>query len=130
MRNYDYELLVDIFAGRKLYDNEPIMISESDAANAVLEGIRRRKTLNESRSILSYIKSCQITAENKDVELSQVVDEGILSGILGGFTGAAFGPKLGEALCKALGIEKGMLYNLLTSRMFLGALGGFLGAKL
>ena len=118
MKDYDYNLLVDIFAGRQLYLEGPIYISESDAAKAVLEGIRQRKTINESRSILSYIKDCQITAEKKNIEL------------LGGFAGATWGPKLGEALCKALGIQKGMLYNLLTSRMFLGALGGFLGVKI
>lgn len=130
MKDYDYNLLVDIFAGRQLYLEGPIYISESDAAKAVLEGIRQRKTINESRSILSYIKDCQITAEKKNIELSKVVDEGLLTGLLGGFAGATWGPKLGEALCKALGIQKGMLYNLLTSRMFLGALGGFLGVKI
>ena len=93
-KTYDYNLLVDIFAGHQLCFDGPIYISEENAARAALEGIRQRKTLNESRnSILSYIKDCQIAAEQKNMELAQVVDEGFLGALLGGITGATIGPQ-------------------------------------
>lgn len=58
------------------------------------------------------------------------IDEGLFGAIFGGLTGAVAGPAIGRALCKALGLdEKGMLGNLLTSRLFLTALGGYMGWK-
>lgn len=60
----------------------------------------------------------------------QPIDEGLFKAIFGGLVGATAGPALGKALCKALGLdEKGMLGNLLTSRLFLTALGGYMGWK-
>ena len=129
MKSCDYVYVVDLFAGRKKYSGGTVFISEEEAVQAMFEGIRQRKILNESRSVLSYIKECQIEAEAKDKELKEVVDEGFLSGLLSGLAGATLGPKLGEAICKALNIKDGMLYNLLTSRVFLGAVCGYLGAK-
>lgn len=129
MKSCDYVYIVDLFAGRKKYNGGSVFISEEEAAQAMFEGIRQRKTLNESRSLFAYIKNCQIEAENKKKELSEVIDEGFLSGLLGGIAGATLGPQLGQAICKALGIKDGMLYNLLTSRMFLGAVCGYMGAK-
>lgn len=57
------------------------------------------------------------------------VDEGILGGILGGLTGLAIGPTIGKAICKALGIQSGMLYNLLTSRAFTTMVASYMGYK-
>lgn len=58
------------------------------------------------------------------------IDEGLFKSIFGGITGAVAGPAIGQAFCKALGIdERGMLGNLLTSRLFLTALGGYVGWK-
>lgn len=58
------------------------------------------------------------------------INEGLFGAIFGGLTGAVAGPALGKSLCKALSIdEKGMLGNLLTSRLFLTALGGYMGWK-
>ena len=58
------------------------------------------------------------------------IDEGLFGAIFGGLTGAVAGPAIGRALCKTLGLdEKGMLGNLLTSRLFLTALGGYMGWK-
>lgn len=63
-------------------------------------------------------------------ENQQPIDEGLFKAIFGGLVGATAGPALGRALCKALGLdEKGMLGNLLTSRLFLTALGGYMGWK-
>ena len=42
---------------------------------------------------------------------------------------ASEGPSIGKAICKALGIEKGLLYNLLTSRIFTTAVAAYIGYK-
>ena len=47
----------------------------------------------------------------------------------GGLTGATIGPSIGKAICKALGIEKGLLYDLLTSRIFTTAVASYIGFK-
>ena len=58
------------------------------------------------------------------------IDEGLFGAIFGGLTGAVAGPAIGRAFCKTLGLdEKEMLGNLLTSRLFLTALGGYMGWK-
>lgn len=67
---------------------------------------------------------------NEAKENGMPIDEGLFGAIFGGLTGAVAGPAIGRALCKALGLdEKGMLGNLLTSRLFLTALGGYMGWK-
>ena len=58
------------------------------------------------------------------------INEGLFGAIFGGLTGAVAGPAIGKAICKTLGLdERGMLGNLLTSRLFLTALGGYMGWK-
>ena len=75
-----------------------------------------------------YDEAIRILQEAK--EEGKPIDEGLFGAIFGGLTGAVGGPAIGRALCKALGLdEKGMLGNLLTSRLFLTALGGYMGWK-
>ena len=75
-----------------------------------------------------YDKMIALLQEAK--ENNQPIDEGLFKAIFGGLTGAVAGPALGRALCKTLGLdEKGMLGNLLTSRLFMTALGGYMGLK-
>ena len=57
------------------------------------------------------------------------IDEGLLGSIIGGLGGLTFGPAIGKAICKALGIERGLLYNLLTSRAFTTAVASYIGYK-
>ena len=58
------------------------------------------------------------------------VDEGLFGAIFGGLAGATAGPAVMKAVCKVLGIdEKGSLGALMTSRMVLTAMGGYLGWK-
>lgn len=57
------------------------------------------------------------------------IDEGILGSIIGGLTGATMGTTIGKAICKALGIQSGMLYNLLTSRAFTTLVASYIGYK-
>ena len=70
-------------------------------------------------------------AEGKGVEDLEAafLDEGIFGSLLGGITGAALGKTVGKMICKVLGIQKGVLYDLLTSRIVGAALGAVIGKR-
>lgn len=58
------------------------------------------------------------------------IDEGLGKALLGGLAGATVGPAIMRAVCRVLGInETGPMGNLMTSRLVLTALGGYLGWK-
>jgi hypothetical protein len=81
--------------------------------------------ISESAMYDDIIAKLQEAKEN-----GMPIDEGLFGSIFGGITGAVAGPAIGRAFCKALSIdERGMLGNLLTSRLFLTALGGYIGWK-
>lgn len=82
--------------------------------------------LNESQMKIVEEASEQISQMLKD---GQDIDEGIIGSILGGLTGVTIGPSIGRAICKALGIQSGMLYNLLTSRTFTTLVASYIGYK-
>ena len=68
----------------------------------------------------------------KDLEavVEEIVNEGILGSIFGGLTGFALGKTVGKAIAQVLGIEKGALYDLMTSRLVGAALGAVLGKRI
>jgi len=68
----------------------------------------------------------------KDLEviMEEIINEGILGSVLGGLTGFALGKSVGKAIAKVLGIQKGALYDLLTSRLIGAALVAVLGKRL
>ena len=68
----------------------------------------------------------------KDLEavVEEIVNECILGSIFGGLTGFALGTTIGKAIAKVLGIEKGALYDLMTSRLVGAALGAVLGKRI
>jgi hypothetical protein len=71
-----------------------------------------------------------IQALNEAKEDNIPLDEGIGKAILGAAAGVTVGPAIMKAVCKVLGIsESGALGNLMTSRLVLTALGGYLGYK-
>lgn len=108
--------------------------------NNTVDGIKDFKELikNESESIFESesvkdmsdeeiqeaVKAYKALAEHLDNGGTlENIDEAILGSVLGGVTGALVGPALGKAICKALGITKGIMYDLLTSRLVTTALG-------
>ncbi len=92
-----------------------------------MEEIAARGKITEDLDA-QYDKAIKLLKEAK--ENQQPIDEGLFKAIFGGLVGATAGPAIGRALCKTLGLdEKGMLGNLLTSRLFLTALGGYMGWK-
>ena len=71
-----------------------------------------------------------IKALNEAKENNIPLDEGIGQAILGAAAGVTVGPAIMKAVCRVLGIsESGALGNLMTSRLVLTALGGYLGYK-
>lgn len=74
--------------------------------------------LNESE--LFELKETIKTIEEKGLSS---IDEGFLSNILGGTAGFIIGPAIGKVIANALGVEKGILYDMLTSRLVCAALG-------
>ena len=71
-----------------------------------------------------------INALNEAKENNIPLDEGIGKAILGAAAGVTVGPSIMKAVCKVLGIsETGALGNLMTSRLVLTALAGYLGYK-
>lgn len=58
-----------------------------------------------------------------NLKKDEQIDEGFLSSILGGAAGFFIGPSIGKYVANALGVEKGILYDLLTSRLVTTALG-------
>lgn len=80
-----------------------------------------REIVNESEP---DILDCVSDAMN-----GREVDEGVLAGVLGGVLGLTAGPAIGKAICKALNIQKGALYDLLTSRLVTTAIATKLGLR-
>ena len=81
--------------------------------------------LNESQLIEVESASEQIAELIKKGE----IDEGVIGSLIGGLTGVTIGPSFGKAICKALGIERGLLYDLFTSRIFTTAVASYIGLK-
>lgn len=97
-------------------------ITENELPELIYEASKSYNHINESeeKNILDCIR---------DVTNEQEVDEGIIAGVLGGLAGVAVGPKIGEALCSALNVQKGVFYDLLTSRIVTGAICAKLGLR-
>lgn len=109
MKTY-FELKADEAKERELLENF-VRLYEADAS------------VNELRSALNDIDLDRIISE------SQETDEGLLGGVAGFVGGLAFGTKLGDAICRALGITKGLLYDLFHSKLFTTAVCTILGVK-
>ena len=109
----------------KKFSDDTIVLTEEE--KVVVESL--------SDKIVEMIKEGKST----DDILNGDLDEGLLGGIVGGVAGdehcvarlqgVAIGPALGRAICKALGIEHGILYNFLNSKVFLAAVCGYIGLR-
>lgn len=83
-------------------------------------------TINEEQQ--AYDNLIQILQEAK--ANNTPIDEGLGKAILGGLAGATVGPAIMKAVCRVLGInETGPMGSLMTSRLVLTAMGGYLGWK-
>lgn len=87
-----------------------------------------QETLSINEEQQAYDNLIQILQEAK--ANNTPIDEGLGKAILGGLAGATVGPMIMKTVCSVLGInENGALGNLMTSRVILTAMGGYLGWK-
>jgi len=68
--------------------------------------------------------------ESEGIQGLNNLDEGFLSKLIGGAAGFIIGPSVGKVIAKALGVEKGILYDMFTSRLVGAALGAALTKSL
>ena len=113
-------------------DLEQLRISEENRIK--LEAKREEIRVMLSSHTLSGVKLSRMRRNMEKMreakENKEPIDEGLFGAIFGGLSGAIAGPAIGKAICKAMSIdERGMLGNLFTSRLFLTALGGYIGWK-
>jgi hypothetical protein len=76
-------------------------------------------TEQENAQIDEYVKLFESEHGN---DISKL-DEAFFGKILGGVAGFLVGPTIGRIIANALGIEKGILYDMFTSRLVSTALG-------
>lgn len=91
-----------------------------------MENVTKEELMN-SKKLYAYLLESIDTAIEKDIPVDDVIDEGILSGLIGAAAGATIGPAITKAVCSALGITKGPLYDLVTSRLITTSVGAILG---
>ena len=87
--------------------------------------INSGKTVNLYNCIYESVKLHKKTKKPVD----NYIDEGLIAGALGALAGISFGPAIGKAICDALGIGKGVLYDLMTSKLVNGAVCTKLGLR-
>ena len=122
-------------------------INENDAANivvnAIFDGIgfsnknlKCNNSINES--LLANNKNVNLyNCIHESVKMSRktkkpvdnYIDEGLIGGAIGALAGVSFGPAIGKAICNALGIGKGVLYDLMTSKLVNAAICTKLGLR-
>jgi|TARA_B110000879_G_C11176169_1_gene516066 hypothetical protein len=60
----------------------------------------------------------------------ELTNEGFFGSIIGGLAGFALGKSVGKMIARVLGIQKGIFYDLLTSRLVGTALGATMGKRM
>lgn len=87
--------------------------------------LQQGKNINLYNCIYESVKLHRKTKKPVD----NYIDEGLIAGALGALAGVSFGPAIGKAICNALGIGKGVLYDLMTSKLVNAAVCGKLGLR-
>lgn len=62
--------------------------------------------------------------------LQRCKEENLYEGVFGGIIGFLAGPSVGKIVARALGLEKGILYDLITSRLVSAAIGNAIQKEL
>ena len=101
-------------------------------ANLITESDLSEEQYNEYRS---FIDDLNAAFEEGGVDacnefLQKCRDENMYEGFIGGLAGFLVGPSIGKIVARALGMEKGVLYDLLTSRLVSAALGNAIQKEL
>ena len=70
-----------------------------------------------------------IITQLKDIDVENV-EESVISNIIGGGLGFLIGPSLGAKIANALGVERGILFDLFTSKLVNIALGAAIAKRI
>ena len=100
--------------------------------NLITESDLSEEQYNEYRS---FIDDLNAAFEKGGVDacnefLQKCRDENMYEGFIGGLAGVLVGPSIGKIVARALGMEKGVLYDLITSRLVSAALGNAIQKEL
>ena len=100
--------------------------------NLITESDLSEEQYNEYRN---FIDDLNAAFEEGGVDacnefLQKCRDENMYEGFIGGLAGFLVGPSIGKIVARALGMEKGVLYDLLTSRLVSAALGNAIQKEL
>ena len=92
------------------------------------------KKISEEANQIVLNESQLIEVENTSDKISELIkkgeiDEGVIGSIIGGLTGVTIGSAIGKDICKALVIEKVLLYDLFKIRIFTTAVASYIGYK-
>lgn len=107
--------------------------SEKDGQNALNESDIKlfSEYLQASETGLQYLTEAEnaevdnwvrVFEEEFNNDLS-MLDEGFIGRLVGGAAGFLVGPTIGRIIANALGVEKGILFDMFTSRLVSAALG-------
>lgn len=83
-------------------------------------------TESENMQVDEFVKMFE-EEHGKDLSM---LDEAFLGKVLGGVAGFLVGPTIGKIIANALGVERGILYDLFTSRLVSTAFGSAIGKHL
>jgi hypothetical protein len=107
------------FIGEKEdYQDLEAVMNESVDQNAIDE------------AVAAFIKKAQEEGYTLEQLEQELTNEGFIGSILGGLTGFALGQSVGKIVANALGVEKGLLFDLFTSRLVGAAIGFHLGKRI
>ncbi len=112
--------MIEVYYGGKQY-----MARKADIAINLMESINEEKfKLNRfDNLILKKLFEEKLSIK----QLANQINEGWFGELVGGLTGFALGNRIGELVAKTLGVGQGILYDLLTSRLFGAAIGSAIG---
>jgi hypothetical protein len=82
------------------------------------------------KNFLILFAEKNVTGEDIKEYIKNPTNEGVVGSIVGGIAGFALGKSIGNAFAKVLGVQKGILYDLFTSRLVSSAVGFTLGKRI
>jgi len=129
----DFSSIVPELTNLEVSYNGLVDIKSLDTISRILDTDKKvlKKKMDKiiSKNI-EVLENLQVELLIKVISDPESLNEGIMGRALGGIAGFALGPKIGKAIARVLGIEKGPLFNVLTSRIVSAALAQELTKKL
>jgi hypothetical protein len=111
----EFKLFEDYYKSTQAQNDFKLFIDYKSEENKGLYYL----TEQENAQIDEYVK----IFENEYANDLSKLDEAFFGKVLGGVAGFLVGPTIGKIIANALGIEKGILFDMFTSRLVSTALG-------